>query len=132
VVGLSWAVIDYDGSPDGKNNGFWNLSAEHTMYGNSTYLREFRLMPLEPQLRKPIDAKWSFNVIDMNRRLVAFQDESTGQITSWKWDFGDGTQSTEQNPIHQYKLPGEYVVVLNVEGPAGKARFSKIWDVSLR
>ncbi|HKO20660.1 MAG TPA: PKD domain-containing protein [Acidobacteriaceae bacterium] len=132
VIGLSWAVIDYDGSPDGKNNGFWNLSTEHTMYGNSTFLREFRLMPLEAQFRKPINARWSFKVIDMGRRLVAFQDESTGQITSWKWDFGDGTQSTEQNPIHQYKQPGEYVVVLNIEGPAGKARFSRIWDVTLR
>ena len=132
VVGLSWAVIDYDGSPDGKNNGFWNLSPEHTMYGNSTYLREFRLMPLEPQSREAIDARWSFKVIDMSRRLVAFQDESAGQVTSWSWDFGDGSHSTERNPIHQYKEPGEYVVVLNIEGPAGKARLSKIWDVTLR
>ena len=102
------------------------------MYGNSTYLREFRLMPLEPQFRKPIDAKWSFKVIDMNRRLVAFQDESEGQITSWRWDFGDGTDSSDQFPIHQYKKAGEYVVVLYVEGPAGKSRLSKIWDVTLR
>ena len=132
LIGLSWAVINYEGTPDGKNNGFWNLSPEHTMYGNSTYLRTFRLMPLEPQFRKPIDAKWSFKVIDMNRRLVAFQDESEGQITSWKWDFGDGTDSSDQFPIHQYAKAGEYVVVLYVEGPAGKSRLSKIWDVTLR
>ena len=132
IIGLSWAVIDYDGSPDGKNNGFWNLSPEHTMYGNATYLREFQLMPLEPQFRKPIEAKWGFKVVDMNRRLVAFQDESEGQITSWKWDFGDGSNSTEQFPIHQYKNAGKYVVVLYVEGPAGKSRLSKIWDVIVR
>jgi hypothetical protein len=133
IIGLSWAVIDYDdGNPNGKNNGFWNLSPEHTMYGNSTYLREFRLMPLEPQFRKAIDAKWSFKVLDMKRRLVAFQDESEGQITSWKWDFGDNTDSSDQFPIHQYKKAGEYVVVLYVEGPAGKSRLSKIWDVTLR
>jgi PKD repeat protein len=102
------------------------------MYGNSTYLRTFRLMPLEPQFRKPIDAKWSFKVIDMNRRLVAFQDESEGQIANWKWDFGDGTDSSDQFPIHQYAKAGEYVVVLYVEGPAGKSRLSKIWDVTLR
>ena len=132
IIGLSWAVIDYDGSPDGKNNGFWNLSPEHTMYGNSTYLREFQLMPLEPQFRKPIEANWSFRVLDMDRRLVAFQDESEGQITSWKWDFGDGASSTEQFPIHQYKDAGKYVVVLYVEGPAGKSRFSRIWDVVVR
>jgi hypothetical protein len=132
IIGISWAVIDYDGSPDGKNNGFWNLSPEHTMYGNSTYLREFQLMPLEPQFRKPIEANWSFKVLDMSRRLVAFQDESEGQITSWKWDFGDGTSSAEQFPIHQYKDAGKYVVVLYVEGPAGKSRLSKIWDVIVR
>ena len=132
IIGLSWAVIDYDGSPDKKNNGFWNLSAEHTMYGQANFLREFRLMPLEPELRKPIEAHWSFKVVDPKRRMVAFQDESAGKITSWKWDFGDGTESAEQSPIHQYQAAGEYVVVLYVEGPAGKSRLSKIWDVTLR
>ncbi len=39
IIGLSWAVIDYDG--DAKNNGFWNLGTEHTMYGNASLLREF-------------------------------------------------------------------------------------------
>jgi hypothetical protein len=132
IIGLSWAVIDYDGSPDKKNNGFWNLSAEHTMYGQANFLREFRLMPLEPELRKPIEAHWSFKVVDPKRRMVAFQDESAGKITSWKWDFGDGTESSEQSPIHQYQAAGEYVIVLYIEGPAGKSRFSKIWDVTLR
>jgi hypothetical protein len=132
IIGLSWAVIDYDGSPDKKNNGFWNLSAEHTMYGQANFLREFRLMPLEPELRKPIEAHWSFKVVDPKRRMVAFQDESAGKITSWKWDFGDGTESSEQSPIHEYQAAGEYVVVLYIEGPAGKSRLSKIWDVTLR
>jgi uncharacterized membrane protein len=106
------------------------------MYGQATYLRQFRLMPLEPQFKKPIEARWSFKVLDMKRRMVAFEDESQveagGQITSWKWDFGDGTSSSEQFPIHQYKAAGEYVVVLYIEGPAGKSRLSKIWDVTLR
>ncbi len=132
IIGLSWAVIDYDGSPDKKNNGFWNLSSEHTMYGQANFLREFRLMPLEAQFRKPIEAKWSFKVIDMKRREVAFQDESEGNITSWKWDFGDGTSSAERFPVHHYEQAGEYVVVLYVEGPDGKSRLSKIWDVTLR
>lgn len=41
------------------------------------------------------------------RRLVAFTDESTGQIDAWKWVFGDGTTSNEQNPMHQYKEAGK-------------------------
>ena len=132
IIGLSWAVIDYDGSPDKKNNGFWNLSPEHTMYGQANYLREFQLMPLEPSLRKPIDAHWTFKVLDPKRRLVAFQDQSEGTVTTYRWDFGDGTTSAEPSPIHEYKASGEYTVVLYIEGPAGKSRFSRIWDVVLR
>jgi hypothetical protein len=130
IIGLSWAVIDYDGAA--KNNGFWNLSPEHTMYGNASFLNQFRLMPLEPQFQKAIEARWSFKVLDMNRRLVAFQDESVGKITSWRWDFGDGTSSDEQFPLHAYTKAGQYVVALYIEGPAGKSRMSKIWDVTVR
>jgi PKD repeat protein len=63
---------------------------------------------------------------------VAFQDRSTGKVTSWKWDFGDGTTSTEQHPLHQYRSGGDYIVVLEVEGPEGKSRREKIWDVAVR
>ena len=36
------------------------------------------------------------------------------QITSWKWDFGDGKTSTDQNPKHLYANPGTYKVSLVV------------------
>ena len=133
LIGLSWAVIDYDEVHSGDtNNGFWNLSRHHTMYGNADYLCGFKLMPLEPAFVKPIDAQWSFQVVDMDRRLVAFKDLSVGKITSWKWDFGDGETSTEQNPIHTYKDAGHYVVVLDVAGPAGQSRRAKVWDVVVK
>ena len=90
------------------------------------------LMQLEPQFRKAIQAKWSYQVADMDRRLVAFKDESDGKITSWKWDFGDGSTSSEQNPIHQYKAGRDYTTILEVEGPAGKSRFANVWGVSVK
>jgi hypothetical protein len=131
-VGLCWAIIDYDDVNKKGSNGFWNLSKEHTMFGKASFLLPFKLMPLEDQFRKPIEANWSFKVVEMNRRLVAFTDQSYGKINSWQWDFGDGTTSSEQNPIHQYKETGKYVVVLWVEGPAGKSRRSKVWDVVVK
>ncbi len=33
---------------------------------------------------------------------------------TWYWDFGDGSNSTEQNPQHAYTLKGEYEVILTV------------------
>ena len=68
----------------------------------------------------------------MDRRLVAFKDESYGPIASWKWEFGDGKTSTDRHPIHQYDKPGEYIVTLYVDGPKGKAKKTKVWDVVLR
>lgn len=48
------------------------------------------------------------------------------------WDFGDGSTTLEQNPVHTYTQPGEFVVTLFVEGPKGKARRAKVWDVVLK
>jgi hypothetical protein len=132
IIGLCWAIIDYDDVNQKENNGFWNLSDKHTMYGNASHLCAFRLMPLEKEFRRALEARWSFRVIDMDGRLVAFKDLSYGNITSWIWDFGDGTISDEQHPIHKYQKSGDYVVVLYVEGPEGKARMSKVWDVSVK
>jgi len=45
---------------------------------------------------------------------VQFYDRSIGDITSWSWNFGDGSTSTEQNPIHTYENIGTYSVSLSV------------------
>ncbi|MDX1984744.1 MAG: PKD domain-containing protein [Bryobacteraceae bacterium] len=132
VIGMSWSVLDYDGDNNKRYKAFWNLSHKTTMYGNASDLVAFRLMPMEAAMRKPLEADWSFRVVDMDRRLVAFQDESYGEIKSWRWDFGDGASSAERHPVHKYEKPGEYVVVLDVEGPRGKSRRSKVWDVVIR
>jgi len=132
LIGLGWAVLDYDDVAARESHGFWNLSPKHTLYGNASQLLGFRLMPLEPQHRKAIAAQWTHVVIDRDRRVVAFKDLSEGQISAWKWDFGDGETSTEQHPVHTYKRGGNLVVVLEVEGPAGKSRRAKVWDVQVR
>ncbi len=89
-------------------------------------------MPVEAKLRRPIEADWSFQVLDMDRRLTAFQDRSYGAPSSWRWEFGDGQTSTEQHPVHRYGKEGNYVVTLEVQGPGGKDRRTKVWDVVMR
>lgn len=44
-----------------------------------------------------------------------FEDISTvasGNVSNWQWEFGDGTTSTVQNPIHTYASYGSYIVQL--------------------
>ena len=45
---------------------------------------------------------------------VHFFDSSTPVPDTWFWEFGDGTNSIEQNPIHLYANPGTYTVMLSV------------------
>ena len=50
---------------------------------------------------------------------VDFNDESTGEVDSWLWDFGDGNTSTEQYPEYVYDETGTFTVSLTVTGPGG-------------
>lgn len=131
TIGLSWSVLDYDNDQAKSYRGFWNLSHKTSMYGNASDLVAFKLMPLEPSLQKALEVEWSFQVLDMDRRQVAFHDDSHG-ATSWKWEFGDGQTSADQHPLHRYEKAGEYVVTLFAEGAGGKSRLTKVWDVVLR
>jgi hypothetical protein len=50
---------------------------------------------------------------------VTFTATSSGEITRWLWDFGDGKFSTVPSPQHLYSSVGEYTVSLAVNGPGG-------------
>lgn len=43
---------------------------------------------------------------------IEFTDTSEGNPTQWLWDFGDGNQSTDQNPTHTYTEGGPYTITL--------------------
>ena len=74
------------------------------------------------------EAAWSHSVVP-GTRIVIFKDESHGIVTSWKWDFGDGTFSAERNPVHIYAEDGAHNdVTLSVSGPGGESRLSKALD----
>jgi parallel beta-helix repeat protein len=46
---------------------------------------------------------------------VQFTDQSTG-ASGYQWQFGDGSTSTEQDPVHTYTHPGTYTVTLVASG----------------
>lgn len=51
--------------------------------------------------------------------VINFTDLSTGNPTSWKWDLGNGTISTMQNPSASYITAGVYTVKLVVRNNSG-------------
>ncbi|HPG12159.1 MAG TPA: PKD domain-containing protein, partial [Chitinophagaceae bacterium] len=52
-------------------------------------------------------------------------------ISTWNWDFGDGSTSTTQNPTHIYASTGSYTVTLNVVTDKGCAAPFFTKDVSV-
>ena len=57
-----------------------------------------------------------FSYFVFNDSLFYFVDLSTSDsnIDQWYWDFGDGTTSNVQNPVHKYTSSGLYNVSLNI------------------
>lgn len=49
-----------------------------------------------------------------------FSDLSSNAPTAWEWNFGDGTISHEQHPVHSYSTPGNYTVELTAASASGR------------
>ncbi len=77
---------------------------------------------------------------------VVFEDRSSGAITRWNWDFGDGSGCTwpapapaggvpacnAASPSHVYSEIGSYDVRLDVTGPAASAGAPDVASTRLR
>ena len=50
---------------------------------------------------------------------VRFTSNATGSIGEYLWNFGDGTNSSEKNPVHRYNTSGFFTVRLSTTGPDG-------------
>ncbi|HQC11852.1 MAG TPA: PKD domain-containing protein, partial [Methanoregulaceae archaeon] len=50
---------------------------------------------------------------------VQFTDSSLNNVISWNWNFGDGSTSTQQNPVHTFDEVGTYTVTLTVQNDCG-------------
>lgn len=67
---------------------------------------------------------------------VNFTDGSSGMITNWFWDFGDGnaTNISTAGVAHNYSVPGTNTVSLIVSGPTGSntnTQFNFVWALTL-
>ncbi|MBS3771456.1 MAG: PKD domain-containing protein [Bacteroidales bacterium] len=69
----------------------------------------------ETQETFPLSALVHYSI---DGKQVAFH-ALTHSAVSWHWDFGDGQESTEKNPVHVYENGGYYDVVLTATGSDG-------------
>jgi PKD repeat protein len=90
-------------------------------YHSCRSVRE-KYVKVKPQIKAAFSAD---PLVGCHPLITAFTDSSYGHIdsTSYYWDFGDNTQSFEQNPVHSYDNYGlkdtTYTIQLLMESPFG-------------
>ncbi|MDW7694220.1 S8 family serine peptidase [Flammeovirgaceae bacterium SG7u.111] len=65
----------------------------------------------------------STSAVGQGNTPVNFTDQSSNAI-EWKWDFGNGETSTEQNPQVLYEQIGDYTITLEVTNVSGCSSIS--------
>ena len=71
-------------------------------------------------------AEANFNPVPVGCAPYNVQFENTSQGTSFQWNFGDGTTSTQTNPSHTYTEGGTFTVTLIASDPASCNRTDTI------
>jgi PKD repeat protein len=125
AIELSWGDSDLS-----IPNNYWNTTntsiIDSMIYDRNDDLSIDYYVTYTPFLTEPHPDTPLFIVADFSAAptsgkaplTVNFSDQSIG-ATSWSWDFGDGSTSTEQSPSHAYTDPGTYTVNLTATGPEG-------------
>ena len=66
----------------------------------------------------------------VNLTTFTFYDESTGNVSSRTWNFGDGASSTNAVATHVYTRAGQYTVTLTVNGGGNSSQASSTINVT--
>jgi PKD repeat protein len=98
----------------------FKLGTDNGTTGDGFYFDDFKIMFNEsgPVVAPSASFNTASTSVCMNSP-VQFNDLSSNQPTTWAWNFGDNTTSTDQSPSHVYAAPGTYTVTLTVTNSAG-------------
>jgi gliding motility-associated-like protein len=75
--------------------------------------------PNELIISKPVAAFSTPDSFSCPLKTINFINNSSGPELTYLWNFGDGTTSSELNPVHQYSSEGMYTVSLNITDKYG-------------
>jgi hypothetical protein len=103
--------------------GYRDYNAAVTVQPGQT---SFVTATLEPVGPEQIRANFTCDTREgVSPLVVSFSDQSTGNVASWYWSFGDGAASREKNPSHTYNKPGVYSVSLKVSNSGLTSSYRK-------
>lgn len=75
-----------------------------------------QLIPLTFTINSPLSSLFTIQQPSACKRdSILFFHNGNNNANTWQWNFGDGTVSTFQNPVHWFNNPGTYRVSLTVQ-----------------
>lgn len=89
---------------------------------NDNLEQEVRILPASP------DADFEAELNGCPPLEIQFENLSL-YASAFHWDFGDGNTSEAENPVHVFKFPGQYEVVLTAYSESGLDTHSKVITV---
>ncbi|MBQ4860363.1 PKD domain-containing protein [Pseudoalteromonas sp. MMG013] len=99
-----WGYIEVSGQPNGAT-----IVMDYDVPGCRPLVNDI------PKQAPHADIVISGSVVNEHVAFSAANSyDSDGHIVSYFWDFGDGTTSTQQNPVHAYSQLGLFDVTLTV------------------
>jgi len=124
-IGTPQNCIDSDIETSKTDSLYFNTGIKLESF-NDLYLGE-------SENNKNFNPKIDYSVISNTwiGATVQFTDKSGSYlgITTWLWDFGDGSTSSEQNPSHVYASGGSYEVTLTISGDDGSDFVTETVDI---
>lgn len=76
------------------------------------------------------EAMFSF-IIDESGQGVTFTNQSIHQPNNWFWQFGEGSNSADENPEFEYPIAGDYQVCLTVTNAFGENTFCETVTITI-
>ena len=103
--------------------GDWTLTVSDNAGIDTGTLNSWtlNLTGLGEVLPQPPQAGFSYSADGLNVNFTDDSRDANDDIVSWEWDFGDGSISTDTNPMHQFAAGGEYSVSLTVTDSEGNS-----------
>ena len=68
-----------------------------------TYCTDLYAGPYDTIVIPDCQAGFTYSILESYPLQYAFSDNSSGDTEYWFWDFGDGSYSTEPNPVHVFE-----------------------------
>ncbi|OQP56652.1 gliding motility-associated C-terminal domain-containing protein [Niastella populi] len=118
--GAGYSYSGFNSSYTYNNTGFYTVMLIATSQGKcSDTLVRTNLINVKTYPTAAFSTNPAENVpLELHEANFSFSNSSTGAVT-YKWDFGDGGNSTITNASHQYQYPGNYTVTLHAYNDIG-------------